>query len=90
MMTSEDLAACATPDPLIERIATLEYENARLRELSMLYLQIAFREGFRAAVMWVPDQWSGEAHGLSSQWVAETAAEIAKNLADPEEKKELK
>jgi hypothetical protein len=68
---------------LLARNAELEAENDRLRELTMLYLQIAFREGFRAALLWVPDQWNAEAHILSTNWVNERRQQITVDLAEP-------
>jgi hypothetical protein len=63
------------------RITALEVENQHLRELALLYCQIAFREGFRAALMWVPDQWNAEAHIQSIDWVHARRERMTADLA---------
>lgn len=68
---------------LLVRNSELAAENDRLRELAMLYLVIAFRDGFRAALMWIPDAWNGEAHIQAMQWVNERRQQITVDLAEP-------
>jgi hypothetical protein len=64
------------------RITALEKEREALKTIALLYCQIAFRDGFRAGVLFVPDAWNAEAHEQSVAWVAERKERLEADLAD--------
>jgi hypothetical protein len=65
-----------------ERIADLEEGMRAMKELLLLYCHIAFRDGFRAGITYVPDHWNYEAETQASAWVAERSAKFESDMAE--------